>query len=119
MYSLLQGSILLNSLKPYPSFTNWIDNLTQTMSFFQRELNSARLKSPSLEEVLEVIDQVSLLWLRHGVTQLKSLPSLSFTFEESKEKDCFFIPYIWNLIHNHGLIYWDESKARLLMDLTD
>ncbi|CAG8707753.1 24924_t:CDS:10 [Cetraspora pellucida] len=73
----------------------------------------SNLKSPSAEEISELIETVARTW---PPGRLKEFPDLKFQYEEESESQEFFCPYVWSLIHRHTWIYWDEEKARILHD---
>ncbi|CAG8451320.1 3080_t:CDS:10 [Diversispora eburnea] len=60
-------------------------------------ISESNLKSPSAEEVTELIETAARTW-----------PP-----EESDSQE-FFCPYVWALLYRHTWIYWDEDKVRIL-----
>ncbi|CAG8446368.1 14837_t:CDS:10 [Rhizophagus irregularis] len=73
----------------------------------------ANLKSPSAEEISELIETAARTW---PPGRLKEFPDLKFQYEEELESQEFFCPYVWALIYRHTWIYWDENKTHILND---
>ncbi|CAG8851138.1 19571_t:CDS:2, partial [Racocetra persica] len=82
-------------------------------SYFHTRISESNLKSPSAEEISELIETVARTW---PPGRLKEFPDLKFQYEEESESQEFFCPYVWALIYRHTWIYWDEEKARILHD---
>ena len=57
-------------------------------------------------------------WETQGIYQLfddeKLFSDLKFQYEEEQEYARFFLPYIWSLVHRHGMIHWTPARIALV-----
>ncbi|CAG8483131.1 13066_t:CDS:10, partial [Cetraspora pellucida] len=113
IYSLLHKKDLFTRFQSHPRFSELIANINNVTSYFHTRISESNLKSPSAEEISELIETVARTW---PPGRLKEFPDLKFQYEEESESQEFFCPYVWALIHRHTWIYWDEEKARILHD---
>ncbi|CAI2174287.1 5797_t:CDS:10 [Funneliformis geosporum] len=113
IYSLLHKKDLFTHFQLHPKFSELIANIDNVISYFHARISEAKLKSPSAEEISELIETAARTW---PPGRLKEFPDLKFQYEEETESQEFFCPYVWALIYRHTWIYWDEDKAHILRD---
>ncbi|CAG8777533.1 18792_t:CDS:10, partial [Gigaspora margarita] len=113
IYSLLHKKDLFTRFQSHPRFSELIANINNVTSYFHVRISESNLKSPSAEEISELIETTARTW---PPGRLKEFPDLKFQYEEESESQEFFCPYVWALIYRHTWIYWDEEKARILHD---
>ncbi|POG71185.1 Dymeclin, partial [Rhizophagus irregularis DAOM 181602=DAOM 197198] len=113
IYSLLHKKDLFTHFQLHPRFAELIANIDNVISYFHARISEANLKSPSAEEISELIETAARTW---PPGRLKEFPDLKFQYEEELESQEFFCPYVWALIYRHTWIYWDENKTHILND---
>ncbi|RIA96059.1 Dymeclin [Glomus cerebriforme] len=113
IYSLLHKKDLFTQFQLHPRFAELIANIDNVISYFHARISEANLKSPSAEEISELIETAARTW---PPGRLKEFPDLKFQYEEESESQDFFCPYVWALIYRHTWIYWDEDKTHILND---
>ncbi|CAG8707440.1 28543_t:CDS:10, partial [Dentiscutata erythropus] len=109
----IYGDLVCLVLEEHPRFSELIANINNVTSYFHVRISESNLKSPSAEEISELIETTARTW---PPGRLKEFPDLKFQYEEESESQEFFCPYVWALIYRHTWIYWDEEKARILHD---
>jgi len=113
IYSLLHKKDLFTNFQLHPRFGELIANIDNVISYFHARISEANLKSPSTEEISELIETAARTW---PPGRLKEFPDLKFQYEEESESQEFFCPYVWALVYRHTWIYWDEDKTHILSD---
>ncbi|CAG8705903.1 14661_t:CDS:10, partial [Acaulospora morrowiae] len=114
IYSLLHKKDLFAHFQSHPRFSELISNIDNVISYFHARISESNLKSPSAEEVSELIETAARTW---PPGRLKvEFPDLKFRYEEETNSQEFFCPYVWALIYRHTWIYWDEDKMHILRD---
>ncbi|CAJ0841200.1 49_t:CDS:10, partial [Entrophospora sp. SA101] len=83
------------------------DQMDVVINYFQTRISEVNLRSPSAEEISEVIVTSARTW---SASRLKEFPELKFKYGEELESQEFFCPYVWSLVYQHTWIYWDEDK---------
>ncbi|RHZ66600.1 hypothetical protein Glove_306g9 [Diversispora epigaea] len=111
IYSLLHKKDLFTHFQLHPRFSELIANFDNVISYFNSRISESNLKSPSAEEVTELIETAARTW---PPGRLKEFPDLKFQYEEESDSQEFFCPYVWALLYRHTWIYWDEDKVRIL-----
>ncbi|CAJ0636793.1 9765_t:CDS:1, partial [Entrophospora sp. SA101] len=81
------------------------------INYFQTRISEVNLRSPSAEEISEVIVTSARTW---SASRLKEFPELKFKYGEELESQEFFCPYVWSLVYQHTWIYWDEDKVHII-----
>ncbi|CAJ0638624.1 7573_t:CDS:2 [Entrophospora sp. SA101] len=83
----------------------------RVINYFQTRISEVNLRSPSAEEISEVIVTSARTW---SASRLKEFPELKFKYGEELESQEFFCPYVWSLVYQHTWIYWDEDKVHII-----
>ncbi|CAJ0872879.1 5322_t:CDS:10, partial [Entrophospora sp. SA101] len=87
------------------------DQMDVVINYFQTRISEVNLRSPSAEEISEVIVTSARTW---SASRLKEFPELKFKYGEELESQEFFCPYVWSLVYQHTWIYWDEDKVHII-----
>ncbi|TPX30312.1 hypothetical protein SmJEL517_g06103 [Synchytrium microbalum] len=112
VYALLHRRDMFARIETEPRFAELVENINTVVSHFQAKLSEAGLRSPTSDEVLQVIERAAKTW--QG-TKLRAFEELKFQYEEEQEFSLFFLPYVWSLIYRSSLIHWDESNTHVLL----
>ncbi|KAJ3225643.1 hypothetical protein HK099_006476 [Clydaea vesicula] len=106
IYAILHKKEMFVQFRLHSRFGDFVENIDMLFDEEHKIL-------PSTEEVLESIAQHSKVWNNQN---FKVFQDLKFQYEEEKEYELFFLPYVWSLVYKHSLIYWDETKTKLWLD---
>ncbi|KAJ3185338.1 hypothetical protein HDU85_001388 [Gaertneriomyces sp. JEL0708] len=107
VYALLHKREAFGQLADVARFSSIVANIDLVIGYFHEKLEEANLKTPSAADVAGVIDRAAKTW---NLSKLKTLSILKFQYEEDDESVNFFIPYIWNIVHKSGTVYWDSAR---------
>ncbi|KAI8996721.1 Dymeclin [Gaertneriomyces semiglobifer] len=107
VYALLHKREAFGQLADVPRFSSIVANIDLVIGYFHEKLEEANLKTPSAADVAGVIDRAAKTW---NLSKLKTLSILKFQYEEDEESVNFFIPYVWNIVHKSGAVYWDSAR---------
>ncbi|KAJ3397381.1 hypothetical protein HDU92_008372 [Lobulomyces angularis] len=114
IYAILHKKEMFVQFRLHSRFGDFVENIDMVITYFHSKLFDEEHKIlPSTEEVLESIAQHSKVWNNQN---FKVFQDLKFQYEEEKEYELFFLPYVWSLVYKHSLIYWDETKTKLWLD---
>ncbi|CAO3644618.1 unnamed protein product [Cunninghamella blakesleeana] len=111
VYALLLKREIFIPFRLQSRFIDVINNIESVINYFHARVSEANLKSPSTNEVLDLIEQATRTWPSN---RLSELPDLKFQYEEEQDANDFFVPYVWALIHRRTFVYWSEEKAHIL-----
>lgn len=64
------------------------------ITYFHSKVIESGSTAPSSDEVLRIVEQSSKVW---QMSKLKGFSELRFQYEEEKEYELFFLPYVWSL----------------------
>ncbi|KAI8086427.1 Dyggve-Melchior-Clausen syndrome protein-domain-containing protein [Halteromyces radiatus] len=111
VYALILKRDLFIQFRLQPRFSQVTTNIENVINYFHSRVAEANLKSPSTSDVLDLIEQAARTWPSN---RLQPMADLKFQYEEEKDSNEFFVPYVWALIHRRSFIYWSEEKAHIL-----
>ncbi|EGF78915.1 hypothetical protein BATDEDRAFT_90322 [Batrachochytrium dendrobatidis JAM81] len=111
VYALLHRRAMFSQFRLHARFSELIQNIDTVIAHFHGRLIEADLRTPSVDDILKLIDETGLRW---APGNLKEFPDVKFQYEEETEYQKFFVPYIWSLVYQHAHIYWNPTKAVLL-----
>ncbi|CAO3624492.1 unnamed protein product [Cunninghamella echinulata] len=112
VYALLLKRDIFIPFQLQSRFMDVTTNIDNVINYFHARVSEANLKSPSTNEVLALIEQATRTWPSQRL--LNELPDLKFQYEEERDANEFFVPYVWALIHRRTFVYWSEEKAHIL-----
>nr|KAJ3420075.1 hypothetical protein HK105_006145 [Polyrhizophydium stewartii] len=113
VYAILHRRDMFAQFRTHHRFSDLIENIDTVISHFHGRLTEADLRTPSVDDILKLIDATAKRWTPE---RLKLFPEVKFQYEEA-EYQRFFVPYVWSLVYQHSLIFWSISKAQLLREL--
>jgi len=112
IYSLLRQQELFSHFRTHLKFADLIENIDSVIAFFQTKIDEAHLTTIGYDEVLTVIKKSLTKW---PSGRLKSLNEIGFKYEEEKNADEFFRPYIWAIISQDSFLNLKVANAPYLM----
>ncbi|KAI8331572.1 Dymeclin [Chlamydoabsidia padenii] len=111
VYALLQKRDIFIQSRYQSRFSSVAKNVENVINYFHGRVSEANLKSPSTNDVLDLIEQAARTW---PTQRLVPMTELKFQYEEEQDARDFFVPYVWALVHRRSFIYWSEQKAHVL-----
>lgn len=109
VYSMLYQKDIFRQLSTHRNFQDIIFNIELILNYF----TSCLEKHPGSLGVSEVHAIIKQSGLQFKKDRLKKFPELKFRYVEEERPEEFFIPYVWNLVHNSFHLHFNPSRIRL------
>ncbi|KAJ3275522.1 hypothetical protein HDV01_000349 [Terramyces sp. JEL0728] len=111
VYTLLQRQEIFLQLEKYDRFSVLVGNIDNTINHFNEKIEQTELETRTVDTIMAVIEKASQTW---SGAKLEMLEPIKFISEIDPEAYKFNVPFVWSLIAEHDLFYWDLETADVL-----